>query len=151
MQFEYSHGLLGFFMKYFGGIMMVSFAGMCFLVVYAFLSKPCLSFTDVIGLLLMIFLIVSSLMAAFYFFRYSKWFTKKFMFLNNSIIVKDKDREAEYEIRSITYRSLWKLFEITTIDDEKIVLMNNAGSETDSFLQLKEFLFKKEYTVRKWF
>jgi hypothetical protein len=91
----------------------------------------------------------------FYFFKYAGSFVKSYEIRVDGIKVKEKNSEKWYpidNIKSVLYFRTLRVFEINLYSyPYKLVLMNNGQVETNSFINLKEFFFRKYEVESKWF
>ena len=153
--FTYSYGWLGYFMKYFGGIVLfilvLLFLAILVLIFYGgyFTEKP-IHYSLLTGVSLVMGVLCS--IGGYYCIRYANYFTCDFIFTNEGLsIEKNGSTKSEYtwsELQSVTFRKFPKLLILDFGSNySKIVLMNNSSSEeTESYNDLKEYLFDKPVT-----
>jgi energy-coupling factor transporter transmembrane protein EcfT len=157
MNFEYSYGLLGYLLKYFGGVVMLAmsllFATLPFVMVSAkFYNSELFVF---IGVLIISFgMILVCFKGAYYFLRYPGTFTKIYTFTDTSLEVRDSNRSDLYlfsNLEKIIYLKLPKVFELhfRGMNSEPIIFMNNGQKETKGFLELKNRLYSRKVGVQE--
>jgi len=157
MKIEYSYGLMAYFLKYVGSVGMAILALLFLFFLGLAVASGVTNYERMLFIVICIIMVIFCTKGAYYFFKYSSSFTKKYEFSSSGIKVKDKSEEAWYpidEIEQVLYLKALKIFEITFYNKEinkKLVLMNNGQTETNSFITLKEFLFKHPKILSRWF
>ena len=160
MKIEYSYGLLGYAMKYVGGVVILALSILFMaLPILALVTKSIEEMLDkpiLFGVFLMFGFGILFLRASYYCFKYANLFTMRFAFDENKVgVVKGNASTTNIptkEIKKIVYMRLIQIFEIHLTDSkmDKIIIMNNGQRETNSYLALKEWLLKQNNVTLKW-
>lgn len=154
MRIEYSYGIFGYFLKYFGGVIMIALLGAFLFIAYLIPQWP-VSWEAVFLAFLVLFMIPICCKGIYYLFKFNDSFVCNYIFINDSLTIIRKNKAIQSlsldEVCSIVYLKLPKVIEVHFRSLSKpIVLMNNGQYETNSFVQLKDFLFKNNSVKVKW-
>jgi hypothetical protein len=159
MKIEYSYGILGYFMKYLGGLVLLflSIVFILFPILVVFTGWHVENLVSAI-IILCIFIPMAILTSkgVFYCFRYAGFFTKRYIITEDYISIIGKNTVDTYntsEVKNVSYYRALKLFEINLMGNskKKLVLMNNGQHETSEFLELKDYFLSYKNVLIKWF
>ena len=119
MKIDYSYGLLGYLLKYFGGIFFVALFSFILVIAYTLVTKNAFQELPFASIVMTIFCITMgpfSAKSAFYCTRYANSFTRKYIIRDNNLTISDKNGIIETysfnEVEKIVYRRILKVFEI---------------------------------------
>ncbi|WP_444924730.1 hypothetical protein ACJJH9_06880 [Microbulbifer sp. DLAB2-AF] len=159
MRVELSYGWLGYFMKYFGGVIMLALSLTVSGLMVAVLVKETYhddiaNFALICSVLIPVAIIFSR--SSYLLFKYATLFTRNFVVTDSCLYIKSSERitrQYSYaDLEKIVYIRLLNVIELhfSASPERPVALMNNKNYITEEFSEIKDFFLGNPKIQKKW-